>query len=287
MLSNIQVDLSNLKIKNSLVCAEDIQWDTPVWPIENNILESRNLLEIELIKLKNSIANSLNEFGGALVEFKGMEIYGEAGAGIVTRLLSCFGTPIKVFDNEYGHWRKIDVDVNRPASKSRGIGNLPLHMDFVNAENPPDLVSLFCVRRDPAGGGNSLISRHIGFEKELSTRSIKLLKQKIFHDGKVINLSNIGKDINPFSVYCQTSRWRFRYTSNLLHLHLPVDVLQALNELEEFLSASTYQVELCENQMLLIDQHYALHGRESLGGNQAEIPTACRRLVHHSFVRYN
>src|SRR5215471_1942788 len=70
--------------------------------------------------------------------------------------LTTVGRPIQVFDNCTA-WRSIGVDTQREPSRSEGVGESPLHMDFVNARNPPEYVMLYCERNDILGGGDTYL----------------------------------------------------------------------------------------------------------------------------------
>jgi hypothetical protein len=81
-------------------------------------------------------------------------------ADLATRLLAGIGQPLRIFATEPTLWREVGVDTSRPPNRSRGVGHLPLHIDFVNTEYPPELMALLCIRPDPNGGGQSLGKAH-------------------------------------------------------------------------------------------------------------------------------
>ena len=100
-------------------------------------------------------------------------------ASFITFFINLFGNQIKIFDKLNSVWRKIGVDLNKDPNKSEGIGESPLHMDFVNSEFPPEIVCLFVIRPD-SYGGESTLSRISGIEKDLIPSVIATLKKNIF-----------------------------------------------------------------------------------------------------------
>lgn len=232
-----------------------------------------------------AVTAELNSHGYTIVRF-GPNLLESRAIDNATLLLSNVGQIIDVFELPSGPWRQIDVDPSRPPNKSRGVGRIPLHLDFVNAENPPDVVCLFCIRPDPQSGGCNLIAPFENVILELSQQEIDDLTKPVFHDGQVKNLSKIGADINPFPVLSSSKKWKFRYTSNMLSLELPKNIERALFKLEDILNTVTVRVMLERFDLLLVDQHRALHGREPLGDSQEKIAPERRRLLLHSFLRY-
>ncbi len=205
-------------------------------------------------------------------------------SAFVTYFINIFGKQIKIFAKLNSVWRKIKVDINKHPNKSEGIGESPLHMDFVNSEFPPDLVCLFAIRPD-LFGGESTISRIEEIENHLSTKSIEILKQKIFSDGKVEGLSSIGKDINPFPVISNSYKWKYRFTANLLKSESGSS-LDALNELYNILVDRQLSYKLEKYNLLLINQHKMLHGKMPLGPNQQTINMDNSRLLMHGFIKF-
>ena len=70
-----------------------------------------------------------------------------------------------------------EVNTSRPANKSQGVGYLPMHIDFVNAQFPPEIIALACVRKDPLGGGASLLADMKNIRHELSARDVDILPE--------------------------------------------------------------------------------------------------------------
>lgn len=196
-------------------------------------------------------------------------------------VLARLGKIIRIFDvNE--DWRVLDVDTTRPLEASRGAGRGFLHMDFVNAETPPDYIGLLCAREDPLGGGQSRLSRIEGIERELPGAITSSLMERSFSDGKVENLTNVGRDINPFSVISPRETFQYRFTGRLSLAGENRFAAEVLNDILE-LKAET--VMLRPGQLLIVNQHLAVHGRNALGIGQDSVPVRERRLLYQIFLR--
>lgn len=208
---------------------------------------------------------------------------GEA-AGLIMCFLDNLGSPIRVFSNNPSHWRVLDVDLSRPPNRSRGTGHLPLHMDFVNAENPPDLMCLLSLRVDPLGGGQTIIAPLDGVEDDLSELDLHTLGQRKFANGFVKDLDNIGGDANPFAVIDLGATWRYRYTAQLLDGAEGLE-RTALEHLASSIERSSINFLLQPGTILVLDQHRFLHGRTELGDGQATVPPSRRREALLSFLR--
>src|SRR5205823_4324681 len=121
------------------------------------------------------------------------------------------GAPIQVFALR-PLWKPIYTNTAIEPWRAGGVGFIPLHMDFVNAQHPPEYSCLFCVQPDPLGGGESIVARTDGAGRLLSTRDATLLRESVFSDGKVVDLHHIGADINPFAVLTSDSTWPMRFS---------------------------------------------------------------------------
>ena len=157
-------------------------------------------------------------------------------------------------------------------------------MDFINAELPPDYICLICLKEDPLGKSNSLVSNFVGVENELSSETLSTLQQAVFRDGKVESLLNVGINLNPFSIFPKTGDPYFHYTTNLANMDNSTDVQIALDDLNYVLEVRAKSFLLKAEQLLIVDQTRALHGREVVGAGQEDIAADQHRLVLHSFV---
>ena len=208
----------------------------------------------------------------------------EEWAASVASMMRPVARQIRVFPIRED-WRTIGVDLARPADRSEGIGESPLHMDFVNAEYPPDYVVLLCLREDPLGGGQSTLASIDQAVASISLEDSHLLQQPIFRDGLIHNLSNIGQDVNPFRVLTPLGHVQFRYTAQLLKCNYPQESADALSRLHAKLQALRVSFLLPVGHALIINQHRYVHGKLPLGARQEQIPISNRRLLLHGFFR--
>ena len=226
----------------------------------------------------------LSDEGAVVVRFSESTLGSAEAASAVSTYAACLGRPLKVFSAQ-SHWRRLGVDLTRAPERSGGSGESPLHMDFVNAEQPPDLVLLLCLRPDPMGGGYSVVSDIRGIEAQLRGDLIETLSERQFQDGRVVNLGGIGEDINPFAVLDRTGYFRYRYTGALVHSSLLHPADEAVFAVDQWLRSCAVRVRLQRGDLLVLNQHAVVHGRGALGPRQADLSEDQRRHLRHSFVR--
>jgi hypothetical protein len=249
--------------------------------------ETPNADAAELRRATQTVKQHLDQSGFAVVDFVSLfdTLSQLSAAEIVTDFVTAFGSPLRVFGEESGLWREVGVDLARPPDRSRGSGHLPLHMDFVNAERPPDLVCLLCVRPDPLGGGASLVAPIHGIEEALTQQDVAALSCPVFRDGEVRNLTGVGHDINPFAVISDDTSFRYRYTGHLLKTRMANAFSHALKAAARVLERRVVTVPLREGNLLIMDQHRVVHGRFPVGQGQNALPPEQRRLMLLSFLR--
>lgn len=189
--------------------------------------------------------------------------------------LEQLGQPIHVF-KRFPFWKPIGVDLQRPAHRSCGTGLNTLHIDCVNAENPPDYVCFYCLRDDPAGGGATVVAEIAGCEDHLSDEAVAELREPVYRDGAVVDLDHVGVDINPFPVLGD----RYRYTGRLYH-----PKRRGVVELDRYLWSKAETIRLTPGMAVIVDQRTTLHGRLELGAEQWTVPEAERRLVLSAYGR--
>ena len=199
-------------------------------------------------------------------------------------VVAALARPIKVFGGR-PTWKALTSDPRRPAASSGGVGAQPLHLDFVNAKRPPDLVFLYCLRSDPGGGGASVLSGVEAIE-ELSHEERSVLQRPLYRDGVVENLEEVGEDLNPFAVWNPHDRYRLRWTGKLLESTRDPDARAALRSLRAALESREEELALRPGQMLVVNQRRAVHGRRALGTAFKDVPRHERRLLMHGFGRW-
>jgi hypothetical protein len=206
------------------------------------------------------------------------------GAGNrATALVSAFARPIDVFASR-PIWRALLTDLSRDPASSGGVGEQAVHMDFVNAAQPPDLVCLYCFRADPNGGGASVIAPIDAIQSLVHADRV-VLSQPTFRDGEVSGLNHVGEDINPFAVWAPHAPYPLRWTGKLLHSTKAAAARGALSRLAQALDERSTEIALHPGQLLIVNQRRAVHGRRALVAGQEDLTSDQRRLLMHAFGR--
>ncbi len=201
-------------------------------------------------------------------------------------LARSLGTPIRIFA-AHPFWRPLGVDLSRPTDRSEGTGDQALHMDFVNATRPPRYLILYCDRPDPSGGGPTRIADLRRAVLDLSDEHKHALRRRIYHDGVVDRLLEVGKDENPFAVLDDNADWPFRYTGNLIRSASDARSRDALAALGLALAGSSQSIHLRHGQALVVDNRRMAHARGALGPRQELIQRSNRRLLYQAFIKVN
>ncbi len=272
---------NSIEIKASSLDVED--WTFGDWKYGN--LGQTEAWPKDTIDFFRIARTTLSEDGFLIFSIRNC-VEPEIASAFVTSILSFWGEPIKVFDKIPSFWRPLGVNPSRPPNRSGGVGISPLHLDFVNAENPPEYVCLFCLRPDPMNGGKSVVSDIVEAVRGLDDSERQTLRELKVHDGKVENLSHVGKDINPFSIISEIGPLMYRYTDHFSDKrYLQKEQAEVVSKLSFRLKQNRIVFMLERGDLLILDQRRVLHGREALGPNQAQIAESHRRLLMHSFVR--
>ena len=227
---------------------------------------------------------ALVRHGAALVACKGK--MPDHWTASIAKLMQPIASQIRVFSNRH-NWRTVGVNTEKQADRSEGIGESPLHMDFVNAEFPPDYVVLLCVRTDPTGGGQSTLASMTDALQYMSQEEREQLKARQFMDGKVEGLENVGKDINPFPILSVAGDYKFRYTAQLLKGAYSESTLAAVRHFHAELESRRISFLIHSGHALIIDQRRYVHGKLALGGAQETLLPDQRRKLLHGFFRSN
>ena len=261
-------------------------WEFEEWPA---VSPSDMLDDAELAAVVAMVRRRLATDGFAIVRLGGIVVdQPEAiAASAATLLASAFGAPMRIYGNNRGLWRALGADPERPLNKSEGIGDQPHHHDFCNAEYPPDVICLLCLRPDPLGGGASIVARMGGIEEALDQREVVALQRPVYRDGQVVNLTGIGRDANPFAVISAApgARYRYRFVGHLLDSAPDEETQAAVHALARALDERTVTYKLAAGDLLLVNQHLAVHGKRALGTGQESLPVEQRRKMLLGFLR--
>jgi hypothetical protein len=196
------------------------------------------------------------------------------------------GRPIKVMDKR-GLWLDVPVKLDVEPFRFGGTGYIPFHIDVVNSTKPPDVVGFFCERPDPLGGGATIISNLLKGVKTLTPDEVEFLSQPNFRDGKLVDMSEVGAELNPFPVLARKSdgTCAIRFTAKMLHGMPDGDSKRLMQKLERILVENQEVFELEPGQLLLMNQNIVAHGRTPLGPDQGSVSVSKRRLLHQIYMR--
>ncbi|MER6230987.1 TauD/TfdA family dioxygenase [Streptomyces sp. NPDC001616] len=185
-------------------------------------------------------------------------------------------------------WKDIGVKIDKDPGKSSGIGYNAFHMDLVNASLPPDYTTLLCVRRDPLGGGPSILSDAHAAVARLSQGCRTLLAELAYNYGTFFDLFGVGEEYKPFPILDgpDAGAGFVRFTAKMLERsELGQAHAQAARELAEELVRGQVSFMLQPGDYLIVNQRRFLHGREALNSGQETVPVADRRLLLQLFLR--
>lgn len=261
-------------------------WEFEAWP-EFSLADMPD--DGDLGDILTDIRQHLATDGFAIVRLGGVVVDqpDAIAAGAATLLTTAFGSPLRIYGNNRAHWRALGADPQRPLNRSEGIGDQPHHHDFCNAEFPPDVVCLLCLRPDPLGGGASIVAKMAGIEERLDDSHVAALSRPVFRDGQVVNLTGVGRDANPFAVISAAvdARFRYRFVGHLLESAPDPEAQAAVHALAGALRDRTVTFPLRAGDLLLVNQHLAVHGKHALGAGQEGLPPEHRRKMLLGFLR--
>ncbi|WP_179382293.1 TauD/TfdA family dioxygenase [Streptomyces sp. SA15] len=220
---------------------------------------------------------------GVLLDHYGLD----DGQKAATVVLSWLGTPLRAFD-KWPLWKPLGTNLTIDPMRATGSGYNPLHIDVVNATLPPDYSVLLCVRPDPRGEGHSIVSQLRRAVDRLSDDDRALLAEPVYRDGAFYELTGVGAEYAPFAIIddLPPAVGFVRFTAKMLpEMDLRDPHTSAVHALERELIAEQKRFLLGFGDMIVINQHYCVHGRERLGSHQEEVPEERRRLLWQMFLR--
>lgn len=211
----------------------------------------------------------------------------DAGLRAVTALTSLIATPLRAFDR-WPLWKPLGTNLDVDPMRATGTGYNPMHLDIVNSTWPPDYSALLCVRPDPKGQGQSLVSQTRRAVDRLSYAAADLLSHQKYEDGAFYDLTGVGKEWKPFPIIDDLPPMEgfVRFTAKMLAGADPDDpYIKAARSLERELVTGHRRFRLDRGDMLIVNQHLSCHGRDPLGHGQADVPEDERRLLLQIFLR--
>jgi hypothetical protein len=242
-----------------------------------------------LVQRLRSLLNNEHGDGFAVLEAEPLlDRFGvEEGQMAVTIILSWIATPLRAFD-KWPLWKPLGTNLTIDPMRATGSGYNPLHIDVVNATLPPDYSALLCVRPDPRGRGHSLVSQLRRAVERLSDEERELLAESVYSDGAFYDLTGVGENYNPFPVLDgrPAAEGFVRFTAKMLpEMDVTDPHTSAVRALERELIAEQKEFLLDRGDLIIVNQHLCVHGRQPLGLGQDELPEVERRLLKQIFLR--
>ncbi|MFA6981296.1 MAG: TauD/TfdA family dioxygenase [Ignavibacteriaceae bacterium] len=226
----------------------------------------------------------LSNKGYLIIDFgKDFDFYSNLKATLAIVLCSIV-YPFGIFE-KFGLWKEIGVDLTKEPNRSSGVGYNPFHIDFVNTTNPPFYSILFCIRQDPNGGGQTIVSNFLKVIEELSKEELVRLEKSIYSEGSFFGLQNVGIEYNPFPILQinSVSETILRFTSKI-NSEQNLDI-SLVNKIEKLLIKNQDTFLLEKNQLVIFNQRIVCHGRLALNGQQSLVNQNDRRLLLQTFGR--
>jgi len=162
-----------------------------------------------------------------------------------------------------------------------------LHTDTADWEKPVELISMVCVRADPAGGGRSRIldldSIRNEVDKRLGNQTLKLLDNEPV-PWQIAPYFGGGVSWRPVLTE-STICWR-RYTIDMAldstGPTLSPEMLRALEAFENLVSATPHTIDFLmrEGDLLFSNNHRTIHARTPIAAG-----TSSDRLMIRSWIR--
>jgi hypothetical protein len=206
---------------------------------------------------------------------------------VATAILAGLAVPFQPF-KRWPLWKEIGTNLNANPGRSTGTGYDAFHMDLVNATRPPDYTTLLCIRPDALGGGPSILSDARAAVSRLSPSNRALLAEKAYRYGSFFELSDVGEEYTPFAVLDSdpVDAGFVRFTAKMLtEPGLDEAHASAARELADHLIGGQTSFMLQRGDVLILNQHRFMHGREPLGAGQEAVPPTDRRLLLQLFLR--
>ncbi|MFJ1932588.1 TauD/TfdA family dioxygenase [Kitasatospora sp. NPDC088160] len=206
---------------------------------------------------------------------------------LVTAILAEVAVPFQPLQR-YELWKPIGTQPGKDPNMTSGTGYQAHHIDLVNATMPPDYTALLCERPDPLGGGASIVSDARAAVERLTKTSRDLLAEPVFTYGRFFELSDVGEEFRPFPVLDGEPHDRgfVRFTGKMLtRSGMDEPHANAARELAAQLIAGQEVFTLKGGDLLFLNHHRVLHGRQALGEGQHDVAPDDRRRLLQAFLR--
>ena len=190
-------------------------------------------------------------------------------------------------------WSPLQVRPEAHPERTHGVGPNPLHIDYIDRSRPPRLIFLLCQRRDPYGGGQTVLAPFAPSVAALRPAQRELLSQPLCRYWTDQDARQVGRSLPCFPVL--DGPWT-RFSAKMIPhvqdddavltpegraLHAPLRA--ALQALYEALRARQRVWWLAPADLVVFDQRAWAHGRLALGPGQADLPAEQRRLLWQAY----
>ncbi|MBV1889730.1 MAG: TauD/TfdA family dioxygenase [Gammaproteobacteria bacterium] len=199
--------------------------------------------------------------------------------------LPVIGYPIHVYKRK-SLWKNIGVSLGPDLDRVGGTGDIPLHLDLVNASLPPDYIVFVCERPDANGGGINVVSPFRPSLNLLDKEFIDALSTTYIEEGSFYDLDHVGHHLERFPVIelgNKCIKW-VRFTAKKSAIPLGANA-ELIENFHTSLRQQEVEVLLKAGDVLIVNQRLAAHGRKRLYGTQNEISEEKRRSLFQLFVR--
>jgi alpha-ketoglutarate-dependent taurine dioxygenase len=228
---------------------------------------------------------NISDHGYALLRTRGTWLSDDFGSlQTALKLVSLVGNVFHIF-KWYGAWKPIFVDLQKSSGRVGSTWDIPLHIDFVNMENPPEIVAFYCVRPDVEPFGYTTLADLRLAAGHLHQDDTNTLESQKVSEGHAYDLLNVGTQLSEFPILDRVSGWT-RYTGKLKVDGLSKEFLAAFVRLQHEIERVKIRVNLMQGDILLINQKRLAHGREALSEVQKELEPSQRRLIMQSFLDF-
>src|ERR1700730_2821958 len=141
----------------------------------------------------------------------------EAASNVLLGVIALIGTPLALIPH-LGYWQVLGVDPQRPPHKFGGVGYNHLHTDVANSTRPPRFVCLFCIRADPRGGGETIVSNIRTLLPQIVPADLSELCRPQWMEGQFFGMQGAGSELCPFPMLSFDTGARLlpRFTAKLL-----------------------------------------------------------------------
>ncbi|MFD7763585.1 TauD/TfdA family dioxygenase [Streptomyces microflavus] len=286
------------RLERSLI---EIGGTLPAWDVNGSFLAAHTTEQYHIAmnsvpqfrETRSRLRDVLESEGGGFAVVRLGNVTEALGAGeqfrrLATALLCEVAVPFQPF-RRWPLWKEIGTNLNARPGLSTGVGYNAFHIDLVNATLPADYSTLLCVRPDPLGAGASILSNAREAVSRLTPQSRTALADVAFRYGSFFDLSDVGEEYAPFPILDgePEARGFVRFTAKMLTEAVGLDErhAQAASELADQLVAGQLFYTLRRGDMLIINQHRWVHGREPLGDGQEDVAPEDRRLLLQLFLR--